>query len=150
MTGERGPQGDPGRPGYHGQPGDTGPVGKTGAKGDAIPRSWLIWIAGFLVVISVFYAAGFWFLRDYGQDTRQNIQHIQELREQRVKEQARTDLALCESINAERDILSDLLNSVVTNATDGQARRAEFFADALQRLEPSDCSKLPSQRPFQP
>lgn len=61
--------------------------------------------------------------------------------------QAHTDLLLCQKTNQQNDILADLIRSVIAAADTDAARResALFFADSLERLEPRDCDKLPSQ-----
>lgn len=59
---------------------------------------------------------------------------------------ARSDKLLCRGFNEERRIIADLIRSVIAARETAENRRQAtlFFADALVKLEPRDCNKLPS------
>jgi hypothetical protein len=109
-----------------------------------------------LVVLVSFAALGVmgYVLREtriLASENRALIEETNDLRRQRAIDQAETDRMLCRRINAERDILADLIRNVIARSTDSRsrARAVELFADSLDRLKPSDCRNLPSQRPFE-
>jgi hypothetical protein len=87
--------------------------------------------------------------RERSMTNRALIEETNDLREQRLEDAAVSDHLLCQRINVERDILSDLIRGVIAaEASETRQQRAEFFADSLDRLQPKNCRTLPSQRPF--
>lgn len=59
---------------------------------------------------------------------------------------ADADKLLCRGINAERRIIANLIRSIIAarETESGRREQAHLFAEALVKLEPRDCTKLPS------
>lgn len=91
--------------------------------------------------------------RDRSTTNRMLIERLERIersaadeREKILQTFAHVDKLLCRSLNAERRILADLIRSVIAaRETAANRRKATlFFAEALVRLEPRDCDKLPN------
>lgn len=85
-------------------------------------------------------------------EQRQNTleeKQAERLRKERALLVAASDRRICARSNADRDILGDILREFLAQSdTPEERERFEgFFGDALRRLAPEDCSKLPTAKP---
>ncbi len=81
-----------------------------------------------------------------------NDNHIQDLRRQRIEDVAHTDNQICEEMNSLKRGVQDALRLVATvRQREGTltGERIATYRHILQRFQPIDCNKLPSQRPFE-
>ena len=158
--GYRGAQGYPGNQGnqgFVGGGGAMGPVGERGATGKAgvdavlIGRRALVTIS---VLLLLFVGGVGAVLSVLTLSNRAAVDNVQDLREGRVTDIARADVAICEENNRQDAIITAILRSSVKTRELDLARPAltdrekALVRRSIKQLVQQDCTNLPSSRPF--
>ncbi len=147
LRGERGERGSTGERGAErGAAGIRGEKGERGRRGQALPRPVMLsFVAVGIVSFLVLSVLGYYVIqnRQLIQHNRTSLMRIDDLRQQRLDDLARVDKELCMGLNEGRDVLGDIIRGILkeTGGT-GPGDAARF--SHLRRLEPRDCSKLPT------
>ena len=158
--GYRGAQGYPGNQGnqgFVGGGGAMGPVGKQGKTGQSgtdavlIGRRALVTIS---VLLLLFVGGVGAVLSVLALSNRAAVDNVQDLREGRVTDIARADVAICEENNRQDAIITAILRSSVKTRELDLARPAltdrekALVRRSIKQLVQQDCTNLPSSRPF--
>lgn len=107
-----------------------------------VKLTWQMFLWGYILPMALLIAGLFGSLYEIEKQSARES----DIRAERVELAARTDRLICRRLNAERDILADLIRNVIAGNEDSRNRQstATFFADALERLKPDNCNALPS------
>lgn len=157
--GRQGDQGDPGNQGnqgFHGR-GAAGPAGKQGMTGQSGADAVLIGrraLATIAVLLLLFVGSVGAVVSVVALSNRAAIEHVQDLREGRIADIARADIAICEENNRQDAIITAILRASVKARELDAARPAltpkekALVRRSFKQLVQQNCTNLPSSRPF--
>ena len=158
--GYRGAQGYPGNQGnqgFIGGAGTTGPAGAPGTTGRAGADAVLVGrraLTLITVALVLFVGGVGTVLSIIALDNRTSIDRIQDLRESRLADVARTDELVCEENNRQDAIITAILRASVKMRELDEARPAltrkerALVRRSFKQLVQQNCGNLPSTRPF--
>jgi len=155
--GDRGDAGNQGNQGFQGRVAQRGPTGAQGTTGRAGADAVLIGKRALTVIavaLVIFVGGVGTVLSVMALDNRASIDHIQDLRQLRLADVARTDVLVCQENNRQDAIITAILRASVKTRELDAARPAltrkerELVQKSFDQLVQQNCRNLPSSRPF--
>jgi hypothetical protein len=149
--GNQGNQGFQGGGGARGPAGEPGTTGRAGADAVLLGRRALTVIA---VALVLFVGGVGTVLSIIVLDSRASISRVQDLRQLRLADLARSDVLVCEENNRQDAIITAILRASVKTRELDTARPAltkkerALVLRSFKQLVQQNCKNLPSSRPF--